>query len=222
MHKTIEPGILYFGTPVVLISTLNDDGSPNVAPMSSAFWLGWRCILGLAASSKTTENMVRTGECVVNLPSASMVSAVNKLARTTGSNPVPPGKVAKGYRYEREKFQIAELTGMSSQTVAAPRVAECPVQLEAVVEATHGLAENDDAQRGRISIFEVRITRVHASEEVLMASEGGRIDPDRWRPVIMSFQQFYGLAPTRLCDSTLADIPETAYRGPDIERARAR
>ena len=48
MHKIIEPGILYFGTPVVLISTINEDGTYNLAPMSSAFWLGWRCMLGLA------------------------------------------------------------------------------------------------------------------------------------------------------------------------------
>ena len=31
MHKAIEPTILYFGTPVALISTLNSDGSPNLA-----------------------------------------------------------------------------------------------------------------------------------------------------------------------------------------------
>jgi flavin reductase (DIM6/NTAB) family NADH-FMN oxidoreductase RutF len=37
----VEPSILYFGTPVVLISTLNQDRSVNVAPMSSAWWLGW-------------------------------------------------------------------------------------------------------------------------------------------------------------------------------------
>jgi flavin reductase (DIM6/NTAB) family NADH-FMN oxidoreductase RutF len=67
-HARIEPGILYFGTPVVLISTLNEDGSPNLAPMSSAFWLGWRAMLGLGGRSKTTQNMLRTGECVLNLP----------------------------------------------------------------------------------------------------------------------------------------------------------
>jgi flavin reductase (DIM6/NTAB) family NADH-FMN oxidoreductase RutF len=27
MHETIEPTILYFGTPVLLIGTLNEDGS---------------------------------------------------------------------------------------------------------------------------------------------------------------------------------------------------
>lgn len=60
MHIRSEAPILYFGTPVVLISTLNEDGSCNLAPMSSAFWLGWRCLLGLAAISKTTQNMIRS------------------------------------------------------------------------------------------------------------------------------------------------------------------
>ena len=55
MHVNSEPGILYFGTPVVLISTTNEDGSYNLAPMSSAFWLGWRCLLGLSGTSKTTK-----------------------------------------------------------------------------------------------------------------------------------------------------------------------
>lgn len=58
MHKTIEPSILYFGTPVVLMGTLNENGTYNLAPMSSAFWLGWRCVLGLSVSSKTTQNMI--------------------------------------------------------------------------------------------------------------------------------------------------------------------
>ncbi len=110
MHKTIEPGILYFGTPVVLISTVNEDGTYNLAPMSSAFWLGWRCMLGLAAGSKTPQNMRRTGECVLNLPSVDLARAVNRLALTTGSSPVPEGKIRKGYRHEWDKFGIAGLT----------------------------------------------------------------------------------------------------------------
>ena len=68
MHKTIEPSILYFGTPVVLISTRNEDGTTNVAPMSSAWWLGWGCMIGLG-HSKTSENLLREQECVLNLPS---------------------------------------------------------------------------------------------------------------------------------------------------------
>ena len=64
-------------------------------------------MLGLDASSKTTENMVRTGECVVNLPSADGVAAVNRLARTTGSNPMPSRKLTRGYVHRRNKFEIA-------------------------------------------------------------------------------------------------------------------
>ena len=48
-HLSVEPAILYLGTPVVLISSINEDGSPNLAPMSSAFWLGWRGMLGFEA-----------------------------------------------------------------------------------------------------------------------------------------------------------------------------
>ncbi len=220
MHVTSEPAILYLGTPVVLISTVNEDGSYNLAPMSSAFWLGWRCILGLAATSKTPENMMRTRECVLNLPSQDMVAAVDDLARTTGTNPVPQGKIVRGYRYEKDKFGISGLTPIPSQTIAAPRVLECPVQLEAVVEATHKLADNDEKLRGRTIVFEVRIQRVHVEESILMRGEPNRIDPDKWRPLIMSFQKFYGLAPQQLHESTLGQIPEALYRSPDVDWAR--
>lgn len=219
MHIKSEPSILYFGTPVVLISTLNEDATSNLAPMSSAFWLGWRCTLGLSAKSKTTQNMIRTGECVLNLPSVEEVAAVNRLARTTGSNPVPESKIHKGYRHESDKFGIARLTPMASETVAAPRVRECPVQLEAVVEATHGIAEDDGRQRGHLVCIEVRIQRVHIEESILMSGEPNRIDPNKWRPLVMSFQEFYGLGP-QLHASTLAQISESLYRSPDVDRAR--
>ena len=99
MHQVTQPAILYFGTPVVLISTVNEDGSFNLAPMSSAWWLGQRCVLGLAAVSKTTQNLIRTGQCVLNLPSDAMAAQVDRIARTTGSDPVPEGKARRGYRY---------------------------------------------------------------------------------------------------------------------------
>ena len=221
MHVASEPPILYFGTPVVLISTVNEDGSPNLAPMSSAFWLGWRCMLGLGAQSKTAQNMLRTRACVLNLPSVNEVGAVDRLALTTGSDPVPQRKLERGYRHVRDKFGLAGLTPLASATVAAPRVLECPVQLEAVVEATHAVAAADEAQRGRVVAFEVRIQRVHLEQAILADGEPDRVDPGRWRPLIMSFQKFYGLAPGELHASALGQIPEAMYRSPDVDRARA-
>lgn len=215
MHISSQPSILYFGTPVVLISTLNEDGTYNLAPMSSVFWLGWRCLLGLSTKSKTTQNMMRTGECVLNLPSVDEVAAVDKLARTTGSCPVPDSKVRKGYRYEPDKFGVSGLTPIRSETVAAPRVHECPVQLEAVIEATHGIAEEDSSQRGSLVSIELRVQKIHVEETILMGQEPNRVDPDRWRPLIMSFQEFYGHGP-KLQHSTLGEIPELLYRSPDV------
>jgi flavin reductase (DIM6/NTAB) family NADH-FMN oxidoreductase RutF len=187
--------------------------------MSSAFWLGWRCMLGLSAQSKTTENMKRTGECVLNLPSVDMVGAVDRLARTTGSNPVPSGKIRRGYRFEPDKFGLAGLTPIESETVWPPRVEECDVQLEATVEAIREIAEDDPMLKGRVNCFEVRIQRVHVEQSILAAGEPNRIDPDKWRPLIMSFQKFYGLG-RQVHASTLAQIPEAMYRSPDVDRAR--
>lgn len=218
-HRVMEPAILYFGTPVVLISTQNSDGSANLAPMSSAFQLGWRSILGLNAASKTTENMIRTGQCVLNMPSVAEVAAVNRLACLTGTDPVPPVKLARGYTYEKHKFETAGLTPIPSLTVAAPRVLECPVQMEAMVAAKHELMQDDEATRGRIVTFEVRVTRVHIHPDIVMEGHPNRVDPDKWRPLIMSFQRFYGLG-EEVHGSTLARIPEDLYRMPDIARSR--
>jgi len=212
MHQVTQPAILYFGTPVVLISTVNDDGSFNLAPMSSAWWLGQRCALGLAAASKTTRNLIRTGECVLNLPSAAMAANVDRIARTTGSDPVPEGKARRGYWHVREKFETAGLTPITSLTVKAPRAMECPVQMEAVLEEVHPIADKDPAYRGRSLALHVAVRKVHASTDILADGEPDRIDPDKWRPLIFSFQHFYGLTPDRVHGSELAKIPEAAYR----------
>jgi len=220
MHVISEPAILYFGTPVVLISTVNEDDSSNLAPMSSAFWLGWRCILGLGAMSQAAENLQRERECVLNLASINEVNLVDRLALTTGRNPVPEVKAGRGYRHVKDKFGIARATPLPAETVAAPRVAQCPVHMEAVVEAVHGLADGDAVLQGKIKIFEVRIKRIHIEQSILVPGEPNRIDPDKWNPLIMSFQHFYGLAEGKLQPSQLAQIPESKYRSVDVDRAR--
>jgi len=215
MHQISDPSILYFGTPVVLISTVNSDGSFNLAPVSSVFWLGWRCIIGISALSKTTENILRTKEAVLNLPSVDLVASVNRLALTTGSDPVPEGKAKKGYRYEPFKFRAAGLTPVDSHIVEAPRVMECPVQMEAKLITKHPIADENELQRGRLVSLEFKVVRVHLDSKILMNGYSNRVDPDKWRPLIMSFQQFYGLG-ERLHESTLSEIPEQLYRTGEI------
>jgi flavin reductase (DIM6/NTAB) family NADH-FMN oxidoreductase RutF len=189
MHKTIEPTILYFGTPVALISTLNPDGSPNLAPMSSAWWLGWSCMLGLGQMGQTSDNLIRTRECVINLPSEDMATQVDRLALTTGKNPVPDKKRQWGYRYEPDKFGIAGFTAVESESVAPPRVRECPIHMEGVVHDYRSFGKNVSAH-----VFEVHILKLHVDETLLVGdSSRPHIDAVRWRPLIMSFCRFFGL-----------------------------
>ena len=192
MHTAVDLKVLYFGTPVVLIGSRNPDGTANLAPMSSAWWLGQSCLLGLGQSAQTTANLRREGVCVLNLVPSSLVDAVDRLALTTGSRIVPARKVAMGYRYESDKFAVAGLTRQGGA-----RVAECPIQLECVVRSGFPFG----APAADAVAFQVDVTRAYVDDDLLIPGTG-YVDPMRWDPLIMKFCDFFGdgreLRPSRL------------------------
>jgi flavin reductase (DIM6/NTAB) family NADH-FMN oxidoreductase RutF len=194
MHRVTPLKVLYFGTPVVLISSRNEDGSANLAPMSSAWWLGQTAVLGLAESSQTAANLRREGECVLNLPSSALVDAVDRIALLTARPDVPPHKVKRGYTYSRTKFAAAGLTEQPSDLVSPPRAAECPIQLECTVDTAHRM--NDG-----LTAFQAEVVRTHVAEDLLIPGTD-YVDPIAWDPLIMKFCEFFGeaenLSPSRL------------------------
>jgi flavin reductase (DIM6/NTAB) family NADH-FMN oxidoreductase RutF len=129
-HVTITPSILYFGTPVVLLSTQNEDGSFNLAPMSSAWAL----------------------------------------------------------RFEPDKFAAAGLRPEPSELVQPPRVAECPLQLEARA------ARVQLDVSGGFLIVEAHVLKVHADPRMVVL-RSQHIDPARWSRLIYNFRHYYGLGP---------------------------
>ncbi|MFD0856593.1 flavin reductase family protein [Actinomadura adrarensis] len=199
MHVVPGLKVLYFGTPVVLISSLNEDGTPNLAPMSSAWWLDQTCMLGLGNNAQTTANLLRDGECVLNLPSSAMVDAVDRLALTTGKPVVSDRKAKQGYRYEPDKFSTACLTEQASKLVRAPRVAECPIQLECRVVSAHPFGSPTPGA----TAFQVEVLRAHVEEELVIPGTH-YVDPLRWDPLIMKFCEFFGgghnVHPSRLAE----------------------
>lgn len=210
MHKTIEPAILYFGTPVVLVSTINPDGTRNLAPISSIWWLGWSCMIGLDASSQTVENINRTGECVLNLPSADLVSNVNRIAKTTARKSVPLHKKYLGYEFEPNKFNRAGFSEQGSEIVSAPRAKECPVQLEAKLCKRISFGESSAKMTIPVVAFELSIEKVHVHEALLVEPGKSYIDPDKWQPLIMSFRKFYTTSEC-IHPSKLAEGNENQY-----------
>lgn len=177
-------------------------------------------MLGLGAISQSTINLIRTKQCVLNLASDNMTGAINALARTTGSPEIltaQPGEGYKyfkrmnGYEYVPDKFGRAGLTPLNSDLVAPARIAECPAQMEAELVGVYEMMQDVDT-KGFIAL-EVKVLRTHVNEEIRMEGFENRIDPDKWQPMIMSFQELYGLKGKKVDESVLAKISEEEYRG---------
>ncbi|WP_139489249.1 flavin reductase family protein [Brevibacillus dissolubilis] len=185
-HLHIQPSILYYGTPVVLLTTLNEDGSTNISPISSSWALGHCLVLGLGLNGKALENLRRHPECVVNVPNPNLWKNVEALAPLTGVNPVPEQKAANKFRYEKDKFAAAQLTAQPSEKVMPSRILECPLQIEAKVMHIR-VPEHTPS----FAIVEVEAVNIHADKEILIDEK--HIDPNVWSPLIYNFRHYFGL-----------------------------
>lgn len=178
----IEPPVLYPGTPVVLVSSLNPDGTTNLAPMSSAWALGKTAVLGLGMQGQTFQNLSARADCVLNYAGAAQWHEVERLAPLTGASPVPTSKATQ-FRTERDKFGAAGLTPLPSDLVAADRVAECPIQVEARVQDARPLTTGDGG------VVEVAVLRVHVHPE-LAEPDLRHVRVTEWEPLFYVFRHY--------------------------------
>ena len=190
---TIRPSILYFGTPVALVTTLDEHGRANITPMSSAWALGDRLVLGLSGQSQGCANLLRSGEAIVNLPDPPLHAAIERIARTTGRDPVPSHKQALGFRHEPDKFALGGFTRAPAHRVAPPRIAECPLQLETRLlharRSTPGA--DDEPDDPGFHVIEVEVLHVHAHAGIVI--EGTQhVDTARWSPLLYVFRHYFG------------------------------
>jgi flavin reductase (DIM6/NTAB) family NADH-FMN oxidoreductase RutF len=118
--------------PVALVSTIDANGVPNVAPFSFFCGVGANPPTVLFCPSlrsapkpedarpddrkDTLRNIEQTGEFVINIVSDDLASAANATASEVGP--------------EVDEFLLAGLTAIPSEAVRAPRVAESPAQFE--------------------------------------------------------------------------------------------
>ncbi|RIX49403.1 flavin reductase family protein [Paenibacillus nanensis] len=185
-HQEIKPKILYYGTPVILLSTRNEDGSTNISPLSSSWALGSCIVLGLGIGGKAIENLKSHPECVVNVPTPELWTHVEKLAPLTGKNPVPDNKLQNSFRYEKDKFAAADLTAQASVQVKPDRILECPLQIECAVRNIR-IPEHDP----HFAIVEAEALKVHAHPGIILDED--RINPEAWSPLIYNFRHYFGL-----------------------------
>ncbi len=187
MHPTlaIEPSVFYFGTPIALLTTAKPgDATANITPISSAWALDDTYVLGLSNLGQAIHNLRRHGELVINLPDAGLSESIERIANTTGAAEVPLAKRDQ-YGYEPDKWTLGGFTPRPSETVTPPRIAECPVQLEARVDAMTPLDE-----AGNATIVHAKVLRTHVHHALALPGTS-HVDVDAWKPIYYTFRHYF-------------------------------
>jgi flavin reductase (DIM6/NTAB) family NADH-FMN oxidoreductase RutF len=154
--------------PIALTSTTDGAGRYNLAPFS--YFMGVSSVPPILAISSvqrrggqkkdTLRNIEATGEFVVNIVTEAMAEAMN----------VTSTDFPHGY----DEFTSSGLTPLPSERVAAPRVAESPIQMECRLERIIEVGR----QPAYLILGEVVL--FHLSQEVLT---DGRVDVAKLKPV---------------------------------------
>ena len=177
-HQVIDPPALHFGAPVVLVSTRDHNGNALVRPISACTVLGDRIWLGFQGPGQTRTYLEHQRECVVNIPQADLAQALNAFQSAASAGHAGDG------------FQPTGLTPIPAETVSAPRVRECYVQIECTLVDVHNSNTSTSA------FAELEVQRVHAVADIVRP--GARhIDVDAWNPLLYSFQEFFTTARVR-------------------------
>jgi flavin reductase (DIM6/NTAB) family NADH-FMN oxidoreductase RutF/uncharacterized protein YciI len=162
-HPSVLPG------QIVLVSTVDADGTPNVAPKSwvtMAAFAGPIVAFGCTEEHLTLRNVEATGEFVVNVVAEPLTDVVWEMVRSRG----------------RERLRRSGLTLVAAQRVRPPLVLECPAHLE---------CELDDVKRyGAEALVFGRIVAASIDRD---CTEGSL--PDRYfrlRPVFFLEEGVYG------------------------------
>jgi len=178
--KTIDPQSILTGElhqilvstvaprPIALVSTMNEEGIPNLAPYSffNVFSSNPPTLIFSSnrkikddSTKDTLHNVEATGEVVIN-------AVTRSIARQVALASIE-------YPSEVSEFEKSGLTPLKSESVRPYRVAESPAQFECRVKKILPLGEKGGA--GNLIICEV--VRVHLHDDIY--DEKGKIDPNR-------------------------------------------
>lgn len=115
-HPSVLPG------PIVLVSTVDRLGEPNIAPKSWISMMAFRgpvLAFGCHRSHATARNAEETGEFVVNFPPEALVERIWAMPGSHG----------------RERIARSGLTLLPARQVAPSLIAECKAHLECKLQA---------------------------------------------------------------------------------------
>ncbi len=161
--KLLAPSTRLFPLPAALVSCVGSDGVPNIITIA---WTGVVCSeppmisISIRPKARHSYPIVKpSNEFVLNIPSASQARTVDWCGMVSGSRV--------------RKFDESGLTPATASAVKAPLIAECPVNVECVVQHRLSLGTHD--------CFIGEVVAVHADEGILDGD--GRISVEAVQPL---------------------------------------
>jgi flavin reductase (DIM6/NTAB) family NADH-FMN oxidoreductase RutF len=146
--------------PIILITTLKENGLPNANLHSWQLFLGekdrYYCLIAILNHHHTYTNIMRDKEWCVNVPS---FDALPSCSRTISNNGMDDDEILKsGFTVE------------ASKCIKAPRIKECGINLECMYEWSKPLFE------GSIwTLFAGRVEVVAVDDKVISATPEDRM-----------------------------------------------
>ncbi len=181
-HPSVLPG------PIVVVSTVDAQGEPNIAPKSWISMMAFRgpvLAFGCHRSHATARNAEEAGEFVVNFPAEPLVERIWAMPASHGT----------------ERIARSGLTLLPARQVAPPLIGECKAHLECKLEAVTRLGEE-------VVIFG-KVVAASIDEDCAGSSVAGQYF--RLRPVFFLEEGIYGSIDTakRIGADCPADQPFT-------------
>jgi flavin reductase (DIM6/NTAB) family NADH-FMN oxidoreductase RutF len=147
--------------PTYLITTLKENGKPN------ACWHSWGCFSGegqgyysllvVSRGGHTCDNILRTGEWCINMPTLAQRERC--------------GKTIEYNSIENDEIADAGFTAEPSQVIQSPRIAECPVSIECTLQWHKPLFEGS-----RQIVCVGKVVHLAMAEDVCVADPGKRLE----------------------------------------------
>lgn len=172
--RKLEPSVLLYPTPVVLATSVNVKGEPNVCTLA---WTGVLCSnppqIGISIRpSRYSHGLIEeTEEYVANIPTVDTVEETDYCGMVTGK--------------KIDKFQKTNFTPVPAEKVKPPLIKECPINLECKVESVHDLGSHD--------LFIGEIVNVDVSKDVMKSPtdiDFEKLKPITWNPIS---REYYNL-----------------------------
>ncbi|WP_039056992.1 flavin reductase family protein [Enterobacter sp. Bisph1] len=170
----------YYGFPVFLVTTQDNEGNDNISAASSSISLGEKIIIGISKGSKTWHNFIAGSDAVINIPDHTLWENVEQIGRLTGGDTLTENQIKWGTEISHDKFTRAGLHTEASVDVAPPRVAECPIQAECRLVST--------SDKGKFMLVELDIVNLWVENTLL--GENDIVDSSKWKPLIFNFREY--------------------------------